>query len=318
MAGRPGRIGEYRIERQHARRGACLEYEGTHLVLPRRAVIKVMAPTQPIAVSILREACILEALQHPGIVRVYESGLLTDRRPWFARELVAGATLASLLAPGALDRVDVISLLRDVAALLAHAHQRGVVHGNLRPDRIVRTGRSRAFPICIVDWSDARAHDATAALPVPTGASRDYTAPEVLAGAGIDDRADVFSLGVIAYRLLTGKLPFDPAPAGASGARGDEPSEGLVPTEVRCPDAPRELTGIVDQMLASDRRARPSSKEVHADLTWLAEVLAMPVAGARGLVRIRKPRWTPAVDFEATDIDGIAIRGMLDDDEPMA
>ena len=67
MARTPERIGEYQIERQLARAGACLEYEGTHLVLPRRAVIKLMAPTQhAIAVSVLREACLLEALQHPG------------------------------------------------------------------------------------------------------------------------------------------------------------------------------------------------------------------------------------------------------------
>lgn len=311
MARTPERIGEYQIERQLAGGHGALEYEGVHLVLPRRAVIKVMAPTQqPIAVSVLREACMLEALQHPGIVRVYESGLLPDRRPWFARELVEGATVASMLAPGAIDRVDVISLLRDVAELLAHAHQRGVVHANLRPDRILMTGRSRLFPVCIVDWSDARAHDASTALPVPSVASWYYTAPEVAAGETIDDRADVFSFGVIAYRLLTGTLPFE-----GDIAIGADGSTQHVPTEVRCPEAPRELTGMVDQMLAFDRWDRPSGKEVLADLAWLSRVLAMPVAESKGLVRIRKPRWTPGVDFSGTDADGIEISALLGDDE---
>src|SRR3954470_13330952 len=98
------RIGEYRVERLLARTPTCIEYLAEHLVLPRAAVLKVMAPNvAPIVV--LREACLLEALHHPGVVRVYESGLLADRRPWFARELVEGSTIASTLAPGAIDRV---------------------------------------------------------------------------------------------------------------------------------------------------------------------------------------------------------------------
>lgn len=308
----PERIGEYRIERQLVRSGPCLEYQGTHLVLPRHAVLKVMSPTQqPTSTQVLREACMLEALQHPGVPRVYESGLLADRRPWFARELVEGPTIASTLAPGAIDRVDVISLLRDVAEILAHAHHRGIVHANLRPDRVLFMGRTRQFPICIADWSEARPHDASNAMPVPSVASWYYTAPEVASGEAIDDRADVFSLGVIAYRLLTGTLPFE-----GNIAVTDDGRTQHVPTEVRCPDAPRELTGMVDQMLSYDRWDRPSSHEVHADLTWLSEVLAMPVATAKGLVRMRRPRWTPSIEFtQPVDLEQLDVDALLPDDD---
>jgi serine/threonine-protein kinase len=284
------RIGEYRIERLISRTPDCIEYRGEHLVLPRRAVIKVMAPgVTPLPV--LREACILEALQHPGVVRVFESGLLPDRRPWFARELVDGGSIASMLAPGAIDRMDVIALLRDLAEVVAHAHSRGIVHANLRPDKIVLTGRARGYPLCITDWSDARAHDTTSPAHAPSIASQYYTAPEVAAGEGLDDRADVFSLGVIAYRLLTGMLPFQGTVATTIDGRRQH-----TPTELRCPDAPRELTGMVDQMLAHDRWDRPSAGEVHSDLEWLGEVLS----ASRGL-RIRRPRWTPALDFTPHD-----------------
>lgn len=300
----PERIGEYKIERPLARTRTCHEYVGEHLVLPRRAVLKVMAPAmQPVAV--LREACLLEALQHPGVVRVYESGLLADKRPWFARELVEGPTIASSLAPGAIDRVDVISLLRDVAEVLAHAHQRGVIHANLRPDRIVMSGRSREFPICITDWSDARAHDAASSPTVDSVASWYYTAPEVACGDSIDDRADVFSLGVIAYRLLTGQLPFE-----GTVARTVDGFTQHVPTEVHCPEAPRELTSMVDQMLALDHWDRPSAAEVFADLAWLAHVVSMPAASASGLVRIRQPRWTPSLEFHEPGSDA-SITGVL-------
>lgn len=285
------RIGEYRIERLVTRTATCIEYRGEHLVLPRRAVLKVMAPNVA-PLPVLREACMLEALHHPGVVRVYESGLLADRRPWFARELVEGITVASSLAPGAIDRVDVIALLRDLAEVLAHAHHRGIVHANLRPDKIMLTGRARGYPVCITDWSDARAHDATAAPHTPSVASWYYTAPEVACGEAIDDRADVFSLGVIAYRLLTGVLPFE-----GQIATTEDGTTQHAPTELRCPDAPRELTNMVDQMLAPDRWDRPSASEVHQDLTWLADALAVP---ARGL-RIRRPRWTPPLDFTPHD-----------------
>ena len=285
------RIGEYRIERLLTRTSTCIEYVGEHLVLPRRAVLKVLAPNVA-PVTVLREACMLEALHHPGVVRVYESGRLADRRPWFAREVVEGTTIASQLAPGAIDRADVIGLLRDLSEVLAHAHYRGIVHANLRPDKILLTGRHRGYPVCITDWSDARAHDATAAPHTPSLASWYYTAPEVASGDAIDDRADVFSLGVVAYRLLTGRLPFE----GPIATAGDGTTQH-VPTEVHCPDSPRELTGMVDQMLAYDRWDRPSASEVHADLTWLAEARAIP---ARGL-RIRRPRWTPPLDFTPHD-----------------
>ncbi|MDX2089636.1 MAG: serine/threonine-protein kinase [Kofleriaceae bacterium] len=292
-------IGEYRIERQLARTRICLEYVGQHLVLPRRAVVKLMTPTaEPLPAQMLREACLLEALHHPGAVRVYESGLLADKRPWFARELVEGPTIASNLAPGMAERIDVISLLRDVADVLAHAHQRGVIHGNVRPDRIVMCGRSREFPICIPDWSEARAHDAASVRSIDSVASWYYTAPEVASGDSIDDRADVFSLGVIAYRLLTGQLPFAGSMAHTSNGHIRH-----VPTEVHCPEAPRELTGLVDQMLALDHGDRPSAADVHADLAWLAHVISMPAASATGLVRIRQPRWTPSLELYEPSVD---------------
>jgi serine/threonine-protein kinase len=284
------RIGEYRIEKLLVRTATSIEYLGEHLVLPRRAVLKVLAPNMP-PLSVLREACMLEALHHPGVVRVYESGLLPDRRPWFARELVEGTLVSSSLAPGAIDQMDVIPLLRDIAEVLGHAHYRGIVHANLRPDKIMLTGRVRGYPVCITDWSDARAHDASSAPQPPTAASWYYAAPEVAAGDGLDDRADVFSLGVIAYRLLTGVLPFEGLSTAADG------STQHPPTELRCSDAPRELTTMVDQMLAHDPWDRPSASEVHQDLTWLCEALAVPPRS----LRIRRPRWTPSLDFTPFD-----------------
>jgi serine/threonine-protein kinase len=310
------RIGLYVIENELSTDATGVTYRGVHQVLPRRALIKVMhaasvyppAIKQPLAVHVLREACILEAVHHPGVVRLYESGMLGDRRPWFARELVEGSTVESLIAGGAVDRSDVITLLRDVSDVLQHAYRRGIIHCGLRPDRIVLSGRSRGYPVCITEWADARAHDAAPHGPyAPPSASWHYTSPELACGDPLDDRTDVFALGVIAYQLFTGTLPFED---------GISYDSQLVPTEVHCPDVPRELTGLIDSMLAYDRWDRPSMAEVHGDLAWLGEVLTTPVSRTPQIVRIRRPRWTPnVVDVPRPDTER-SFEMLLGDDTP--
>lgn len=293
------RIGNYRIDGELGRSATDIVYEARHLVLPRRAIVKVMAEHEPLralAVQLLREACILEALEHPGVVRVYESGLLPDRRPWFARERIDGATVADLLAGGPLDPAQALALVRDIAEVLEHSHRRGVVHCDLRPDRIVITGRTRGFPVCIIDWGDARVHDTSA--PLPDLAIRDYAAPELLDGTFVDDRADVFSLGAIAYEALTGTLPYAESATSVTGEIQH------VPAEVRCSEAPPQLTSLVDQMLAWERFDRPSIAEIVAELTQLALDMQPPAPArpdAAMNLRIRRPRWTPSLPVEAAE-----------------
>jgi len=285
---RGARIGDYQIEHELALTPQVAVYRAVHQVLPRRALLKVAREAQD-SVVVLREACILAALPHPGIVRVYETGRLADLRTWFASEIVEGLTLASTFVLGApevrIDTAVAVGMIRDVAEILAHAHQRGIVHGAITPERLVVAGRGRGFPMCITDWSAARAHDAQHPLVPESGP---YVAPELVHGDAIDDRADVFALGVVAYRALTGTLPFDAVATAADG------SQQHVPTEVRCPDVPRELTALIDQMLAQDRWDRPSSAEVRGELGWLANSLGPKPAE---VVRIRKPKWTPEIDF---------------------
>ncbi|HUS30037.1 MAG TPA: serine/threonine-protein kinase [Kofleriaceae bacterium] len=305
------RIGNYRIDRERRRDADSVVYEARHLVLPRRAFVKVMHEVSPqaLAVQLLREACILEALDHPGSVRVYESGLIPERRAWFAYERVDGSTVRDMLLNGPLDPAAAAAMLRDIAEILDHAHRRGVVHCGLKPENIVVAGRTRGFPLCITDWSDARAHDTSA--PARLFGPADYTAPELVNGDAVDDRADIFALGVIAYQALTGDMPFD----GVWIATVADGSTQHVPTEVRCPDAPPQLCQLVDQMLAWDRFDRPSSFEAKAELAQLAADISEPHPQSAGVVRIRKPKWTPSLPLDG-DAELIAIVTSDDDDKP--
>lgn len=267
------RIGSYRVETVLGQTGWGILLQARHVVLPRLASIKVVhtafAAMQPYVLQTLREACILEAVAHPGVPIVYESGVLRDRRPWFAFELIAGPTLEELLAPGPVSVIEVAGLLRDLSEILEHAHRHGVIHCGLRPDRIVITNERR-YPLCIPDWSEAIAHDAsTRAAPAVSEGSPSYFAPELArdeAGSlheRIDDRADMFALGVIAYRALTGGLPFGSGHDAAS----------YVPAHELRSDVPPELAAIIDSLLAFNRFDRPSASEVRANVDWLFEAL---------------------------------------------
>jgi serine/threonine-protein kinase len=353
---RDDRIGNYRVEHELGPTGSGLLLQARHQVLPRRAIIKVVqaafAGVSPYVVQTLREACILEAIGHPGVPVVYESGLLRDRRPWFAFEVISGPTLDDVLAPGALPPGDVARLLRDLADVLEHAHRRGVIHRGLRPDRIVVTYHRR-YPLCIPDWSEAIAHDASSSMP-PLDGCRSYVAPELAhqdvgSAVRVDDRADMFALGAIAYRALTAALPFE---------QGRE-SAPYIAVRDRCPAVPKELAAIVDSLLSFDRFDRPSAAEVRAELDWLIGRLidlqqhaasaatptaegTAPMARAAEAVpeaieasdaletapqtaaarkpamleqpRLRRPRWTPNVQYvDATEVDIVIV-----DDERFA
>jgi serine/threonine protein kinase len=236
------------------------------------------------AVQMMREACILEGLRHAGTPRVYECGVLPDRRPWVAVELVTGTTLTEELQRGPLGVDEVIELLECVAEILAHAHKRGVLHRDVVPDAIVRGGTERGFPLSLSGWRSARPLDTELAPSLP-GANH-YRAPELSRGDEIDGRADVFALGMIAYEALTGEI-------------------ASLPLEW-CAPGPAELAMLIDRMLSEDRFRRPSASEVCAAARAIREDLAEGAVTPEVVVQLSdvsrakrrtKPRWTPQIDF---------------------
>jgi serine/threonine protein kinase len=253
----PGtRLGEFVIETKLPTRGTGHLYKAVHLVLPRRATIRVLPTAEgamrSVALDLLREACIVDAIDHPGMPRVFECGMLPDRRPWIASELIAGHTIASMLETRRVSVAQVIAIVRDVADILTEAHRRGLVHCHVAPSSIVIPAEPRRFPLCLIDWIDARAHDSTAPLPIVVDSH--YVAPEQANAIAVDDRSDVYSLGKIGSDLLD--------------CAGSE-------------DIPPIFAALLESMVAADRTVRPASRDVRDAAAWLAMQLA-PEAGDAG------------------------------------
>ena len=238
----PGaRIGDYVIEREVAYEASAIVYFATHVVLPRQAHIKVAHPgSRAAAVQLLREACILEALSHPSVPRVHECGVLADRRPWCSIEMMPGESFDQFAGDKPVALSDLVVALRDVADILRHAHERGIVHCRLTAGAILRTQRRRSVYV-IEDWGDARALDAEA-------------------DTAVDPKDDIRALGAVVFRALTGQ---DPRP-GVSAA-------------THCSSAPVELVEVIDLMLA-EPVARPAADEVYDRALWLCQTLeAAPI-----------------------------------------
>jgi hypothetical protein len=171
--------------------------------------------------------------------RVFECGMLPDRRPWIASELIEGRTVAHLLDERDASIHHVIAVVRDIADILAEAHRRGLVHGHVAPDSIVIPAHPRRFPLCLVDWVGARTHDSNTPLPLVVGSR--YAAPEQASGTALDDRADIYALGRIGRDLLDSTARVSPL-----------------------------LVALLDSMIADDRAARPSAAQVRSTAAWLA------------------------------------------------
>ena len=242
----PGtRVGEFVIEARVGARGAGHIYRATHLVLPRRATIHVLPAadgvTRTVALELLREACLIDAVDHPGMPRVFECGMLADRRPWIASELIEGTTVLHLLESQQVSLTSVITILRDVADILAESHRRGIVHGHVAPAAIVLPAQPRRFSLCLVDWVGARTHDSTTPLPLVVGGH--YVAPEQANAIEMTDRSDVYSLGRIARDMLDCVVRDDVSPL---------------------------LVALLGSMLDYDPKARPTSADVRNTAAWLA------------------------------------------------
>jgi eukaryotic-like serine/threonine-protein kinase len=206
-------LGHYRILRVLGEGGMGIVYLAEDTRLGRTVALKALAPQFTGEPShrerLKREARAAAMLTHPGIATVYALEEIDDR-VLIAAEYVPGETLRQELSRGALGLTRAIDTGLGVARALATAHDRGVVHRDLKPDNVMRTP---AGDVKILDFGLARLRDQPAGARPPTEAGTfigtpGYMSPEQIHGDPVDGRSDVFSLGILIYELVSGVNPF--------------------------------------------------------------------------------------------------------------
>jgi len=283
----------YRLERELQAGGMSRVFMATEIALARRVVLKVLPESLATTLSadrFRREIQLLARLQHPHIVPLLAAGE-AERMLWYAMPFVEGESLRQRLdRGGALPVPEVVALLRDVARALAYAHEKGVVHRDIKPDNLLLAAGS----LQVADFGIARALSAastqggdglqtTAGLVVGTPR---YMSPEqVVADPLVDHRADLYALGAVAYELLSGRPPYEAANA-VSLMRMH--ATAPVPTLRGTPGVSPALAALVQQLLAKEPGQRPQSA---------AEVLAQleHVSGSHPAQDGHRRRWRIAL-----------------------
>ncbi len=216
---KPGTMaGAYVLKRELASGGGGTVYEAQHRILGRRAAVKVLrrqlAASAQMNARFLQEARAVNMIKHPNIVDILDFGDLPDGRPFYVMELLEGIDLRSILTErGRFPAPEVLEILEPVCSALQAAHDLGIVHRDLKASNIFIGTAGEKRVIKLLDFGIAklmRPEGGEGGLTVVgTRLGTSYTmAPEQIRGDAVDQRTDIYALGVVLYHLLTGQYPF--------------------------------------------------------------------------------------------------------------
>ena len=323
--------GRYELRRLLGRGSEGIVYEAWHRFLGQRVALKVIADDAPEAVlkkrraRLLREARVLSALRHPGVVFALDTGVVSGE-PYLAMELLEGKTLEGLLAArGKLPWQDVVAVLIEVCDSLAVAHARGVLHRDLKPaniflvqgpggdehTKLVDFGTSRPVP----QDDDVKLTDEGAVIGTPA-----YMSPEQLMGADdLDGRTDVYALGAIAFECISGRLVYE---GNYRAIVRSAFSPNAVPSlRAVVPEIDARLDAIITKSLQKERGERYRDvRELAAELRALSTSPQIRLLKVVQTVTRRRCERAPFISpvhvmLPKGDVDGrcedISVGGML-------
>ena len=262
-------LNRFLIERRIGSGGFGVVYEAWDGRLERPVAVKAIEQRGEAGRRVLREAQAAARLNHPGIVTLYEMGE-EDGNALLVTELVEGATLERLDAEGELSDREIGEIGADLCEALDHAHSRGVVHRDIKPQNVqITEGEPRAK---LMDFGVARLAD-----EAPLTAIGDivgtlaYMSPEQAEGRPAGPEADVYSLALMLYECWSGENPNRRAtPAATARAIGSRPRR----LRRLRPDLPRELTETIDACLEARPQRRPTLEELGTTIEDSLELLA--------------------------------------------
>jgi len=280
--------GRYKVEGLLGEGGMGVVYRGRHKVIDKPVAIKVlradMARDAEITERFLREARAASAIGNPHIIDISDFGTLPDGSTYFVMEFLNGIPLSALAEnkePVAVTRL--IRIAAQIADGLAAAHQRDIVHRDLKPDNIflIDRGAEKDF-VKILDFGIAKVSSGTAKLTRHGSVfgTPHYMSPEQAAGAPVDHRTDIYSLGVIMYEMASGKLPFDAD--NFMGILTQHMYQAPVPIRALVPpqDIPPGLEAIIMKCLSKKPEQRYQSMlELAEDLDKVTKGLVPDAVG---------------------------------------
>ena len=269
----------YTIEREIGSGGMATVYLADDVKHHRQVAIKVLRPELSESLGadrFLREIEIAAGLTHPHILTLIDSGEAKGLL-YYVMPFVAGESLRAKLArEGELPVADAVKILREVADALAYAHERGLVHRDIKPDNVLLAGHHAV----VADFGVAKAvSEATGREKLTTAGvalgTPSYMAPEqAVADPHIDHRADIYAVGVLAYEMLTGRTPFTAPTAQAMLAA--HVTDAPDPVQKHRESVPAALAELIDRCLAKKPADRWQSA---AELLPQLEALGTPSAG---------------------------------------
>lgn len=273
---------KYRIDRVVGRGGMGAVYQARDMRLDRDVAIKVVRADLLDAAEarsrFRREAQIVARLQHPGIVSVFDYGTFADGAAFLVMELVRGEDLRRVLQrDGAMPASRALPIVGAMCAAVHAAHRDGVLHRDLKPENILLVQGD--LPVKVLDFGVAKlVTDRPAEETSIGGLTRAgsilgtpaYMAPEQLRSEAVDARTDIFSLGVIAYEMLTGELPFGRA---SLWEIGEQQTRGMKPMQTPRDPVPPHVEQAVRRALSADPAHRPPTAADFASLLTVSTAL---------------------------------------------
>lgn len=299
-------IGPYVVEGRLGSGGMGVVYLARDPVLDRSVAVKLLPPWLASAGAakkrLAHEAKAASALEHPNVGVVYGFGEMPDGRPYMAMAHYKGETLRDRIERGQLDLVTCTEIAAQMTGALSAAHDSGIVHRDVKPGNVIVTPSGQ---VKVVDFGAAMLADDRSTVEGGLLGTVAYMSPEQTRGDAVDQRTDVWSLGVVLYEMLTGTRPFRGASDRAviHAIRHDIPQ----PPRAFRPDIGAALERLVSRCMEKDPKDRyTDAGALHQDLIALRE--GIPTRG--GLGRLIPPRLATAVAVAIAGI--VALAALLD------
>jgi serine/threonine protein kinase len=296
--------GHYRVDACIGEGGVSLVYRGRDLTRGRPVAIKVLpraaAAVDELAQRFRREIAAAQRIDHPSVPTIYASGTLDDGTMFMILELLDGRLLSQIIEGGALESRRALILARQILVSLDAAHRIGIVHRDVKPKNVMVVNVGGLETVKLFDFGIASNDRAAIKLTLPGSAfgTPGYISPEMARGDRVDARADVYSVGVTLYELVTGRLPFrsddelalirahihePPPPPRSIDAAIPPQLEALIMQALRKSPAERfpsaqAMIDAIDQLLSPRARERR--------WPWMALAAAVAAALSLGLWRL--------------------------------